>query len=374
MIITRKVIWSNRNGNAVSYFHPRCCNMWNENGVFMTLQSISGSDFYGALQQSISSDRGNSWSDPIPVPGYEWRIVPPGISEGVCDVVPEYHAPTKTILAIGHNVYYKDGKLFDSLGDWKRNDGPQLGRFPIWGVYDSSGKWIVSRRKLEIPGFENCSIYSCGSSQRQFLGEDEVLIPLTFGVFEERARHVTTVLCRYDGKSLQFLRRGNTLSLPVDRGLLEPSLIQYKGRFLMTIRAEDERGYYAESKNGLSWSEIHPWCFDDGTLLETSSTQQHFLALNDRLFLIYTRNNGNNAEAMRFRAPLYIAEINAEMQLIRKAERELLPILKEEKHAAGMGNFHPVKLDETHALVTVGEERWFEHYRGDTLCAKIQIE
>ena len=26
------------------------------------------------------------------------------LAEGVCDVVPEYHAPTKTVLAIGHNL------------------------------------------------------------------------------------------------------------------------------------------------------------------------------------------------------------------------------------------------------------------------------
>ena len=158
MNISSKIIWSNRSGDQISWFHPRAC----------------------------------VTDNPEPVPGCQWKPLGNGIHEGICDVVPEYHAPTRTILAIGHNVYYKDGALFDSLGDWSANTGPQLNRFPVWGIRDSEGKWIITRKKLEIPECENCMIYSCGSSQRLFQGEDEALIPFTCGKSGIRERNVCT--------------------------------------------------------------------------------------------------------------------------------------------------------------------------------------
>ena len=104
MNISSKIIWSNRSGDQISWFHPRACVTDNPGHIFMTLQRIGGSDFYGPLHQSVSFDGGHSWSNPEPVPGCQWKPLGNGIHEGICDVVPEYHAPTRTILAIGHNV------------------------------------------------------------------------------------------------------------------------------------------------------------------------------------------------------------------------------------------------------------------------------
>ena len=373
MNISSKIIWSNRSGDQISWFHPRACVTDNPGHIFMTLQRIGGSDFYGPLHQSVSFDGGHSWSNPEPVPGCQWKPLGNGIHEGICDVVPEYHAPTRTILAIGHNVYYKDGALFDSLGDWSANTGPQLNRFPVWGIRDSEGKWIITRKKLEIPECENCMIYSCGSSQRLFQGEDEALIPFTCGKSGIRERNVFSALFHYDGKELTCIRRGNTLHLPFRRGLLEPSIIRWKDRCLLTMRAEDGCGYRAESEDGLTWQKLMPWSFDDGNILETSTTQQHFLELGGRLFLIYTRNAGTNSHIWRFRAPLYIAEVNDDFNLVRSSEQIVFPMIPEGDKAAGMGNFHPAKLDERRAIVTVGEERYFQEYHGDTLCAMLQL-
>ena len=46
MEIKRSVIWSNRSGENVTWFHPKCCKLKNGE-LLMLLQSISGSDFYG---------------------------------------------------------------------------------------------------------------------------------------------------------------------------------------------------------------------------------------------------------------------------------------------------------------------------------------
>lgn len=120
-------------------------------------------------------------------------------------------------------------------------------------------------------------------------------------------------------------------------------------------------------------AKLTPWSFDDGNILETSTTQQHFLELGGRLFLIYTRNAGTNSHIWRFRAPLYIAEVNDDFNLVRSSEQIVFPMIPEGDKAAGMGNFHPAKLDERRAIVTAGEERYFQEYHGDTLCAMLQL-
>ena len=102
--------------------------------AFMTLQEIAGSDFFGPVHSSHSLDLGKTWSNPdgiaplarFPVAGHE------GLKQGVCDVVPQYHPASKSILALGHNVFYR-GKHFS------RKD--QLPRFPTYTVRRPDGSW-----------------------------------------------------------------------------------------------------------------------------------------------------------------------------------------------------------------------------------------
>ena len=371
MKIEREIIWENRSGKGTSWFHPRCCRL-GDGRLFMSLQSIGGSDFYGQIHESLFD--GKRWSDPAPIAGLGWRACREDTSEGVCDVVPYYHAPTDTVLAIGHNVYYRDGALFDTVGDWGPRPEAAWFRFPVWSVRSAAGEWGPVRRKLVVPGMERAPSYSCGSSQWFFRGKDQVYIPLTYEEPDRRDRMVCSTRFSYDGKELVFEERGNTLELPVNRGLLEPSIAEFGGRVLMTIRAEDGRGYRSESADGLHWEPAKPWTFDNGEELKMSSTQQHFLVCGGKLHLVYTRDAGNNAHVTRFRAPLFIAEVNDRLELIRESEEIVLPMLDEGEHAAGMGNFQAVPVSENEALVTVGEERWYDDYRGNTLLARIRMQ
>ena len=368
MKIQREIIWNNRAGNGTSWFHPRCCAL-GDGRLFMSLQSVGGSDFYGQIHESLFD--GKRWSEPSPIPGLGWRTCREDISEGICDVVPYYHEPTDTVLAIGHNVYYRNGALFDTMGDWGARPGIKLSRFPVWSVRNAAGEWGPVRRKLIVPGLENATIYSCGCSQWFFKGQDQVFIPLTYGEVGRRDRMVCSVRFTYDGKDLVFEERGNSLELPVDRGLLEPSITEFGGRSIMTIRAEDGRGYRSESADALHWEPMKPWSFDDGEELKMSTTQQHFLVCGGKLHLLYTRNAGYNAHVMRFRAPLFIAELNDRLDLIRESEETVFPMLDEGKNAPGMGNFQAVPVSENEAVVTVGEERGYDGYRGNTLLARI---
>lgn len=374
MKISNKIIFENRSGANTSWFHPRAT-LINGEELFMTLQSIEGSDFYGPLHFTVSHDYGTSWSIPQIVPGMGRISIDKDFEEGICDAVPAFHAPTNTVLAIGHNVYYHNDKLFDSLADFSvpsASPTRRLQRYPVYSVMDRNYNWCTIRKSIEMPSADLMSIYSCGSSQRLFVEKDKLLIPLTFGYWGQRDRMFQSILTQYDGKTISFFKQGNILRLPQGRGLLEPSLCFYGDRYLVTLRTEDGFGYFAESADGLEWENLRRWQFDNGEYLKMLSTQQHWLVHKDNLFLVYNRKTSTNHSIFRWRAPLFIAEINTvQMKIVKSTERILFPMLIEGNNAAGMGNFHPLAISRDLSIVTVGEERSFDNYNGNTIIAFI---
>ena len=98
-----------RDGSGPTWFHPRACVVPGADGktVFMTLQTIAGSDYFGPVHWMTSRDLGKTWTEPQPVPPLGRVKQAAGrTEEAVCDVVPEWHAKTKSVLAMGHNVFY----------------------------------------------------------------------------------------------------------------------------------------------------------------------------------------------------------------------------------------------------------------------------
>ena len=100
------------------------------------------------------------------------------------------------------------------------------------------------------------------------------------------------VRCTFDGNELKIAQVGPALENRVGRGLLEPSVARFGERFYMTIRAEDGRGYVAQSDDGVRYRRMTAWAWDDGTPIGMSTTQQHWLSHSDGLFLVYTRKDG----------------------------------------------------------------------------------
>ncbi|HEU5119233.1 MAG TPA: exo-alpha-sialidase [Isosphaeraceae bacterium] len=365
--IERGVIFSGRSGGT-TWFHPRVCMIPTPDGplALMTLQSIGGSDVFGPVHWTTSTDLGQTWTQPKPIPGLGRRDLGDGWEVGVCDVVPEYHSPSATVLAIGHNVYYRNGVLAR----------PQRKRWPVYVIRSSDGRWFEPQR-LEWDDPRASAIYTCGCSQRAVLDDGDVLIPLSFGPEGRTHRSVTTVRCSFDGRSLQIRRVGNELVNASGRGLLEPSLTRIDGRFYLTIRTEDDRGHVSVSDDGSRWEPMRPWCWDDGKPLVMSSTQQHWLPHSDGLFLVHTRKAEANVNVTRWRAPLYVAAVHREsLRLIRSTEQVVLPMIgdgiKEPAHVARMGNFHTVAATPGESWVTVGETLPARGWRGDTLLARIR--
>jgi hypothetical protein len=347
--------------------------------LVMTLQGISGSDYFHPVHSSTSSDRGASWTEPALVPALGRVPAPGGTEEGVCDVLPEYHPQTNTVLAIGHTVFYRDGRLFDTMGDWHAEEGGlRLQRKPAYVICDAAGRWSAERRTIAFAPFEDCSIYSCGSSQRVTLADGSLIIPFTFGFFDRRDRMVCTVRCGYDGTTITPEAQGNALELPVNRGLLEPSVTAYDGRYYLTIRAEDNRGHWAVSDDGLQWGELTHWAWDDGEALTMSTTQQHWLVLGGKLYLVYTRQAEDNTNVPRWRSPLVTAEVDVGGRCLKRATEQVIFPLSADgvtcpDDVAMMGNFNILPLDERTAIAHVGEMLPKHGFTGDSLQALLTV-
>lgn len=378
MNIVRKILWRGRTGNDKTYFHPRVTAFKDDNGsrLLMTLQGISGSDYYHHVQQSYSEDGGESWSAPCDIPDMGRKDIGNGIEEGVCDVVPDYHEKTGKVLAIGHNVFYKGGKLYDTLGDF----GPEektgtLQRIGVYSVREKDGSWS-ERKKIEMDEFKKSPSFVCGCSQKAFLPDGKMIIPFSIGYRGRKDRLVTSILCDFDGNEIIPLKKGITLENPVGRGLLEPSVILHKNKFFLTLRAEDDRGYLSFSDDGLSWKPVKEWGWDDGEPLTMSTTQQHWLEHAGKLYLVYTRKTDYNVNVFRWRSPLFISEFDpVKLCLIRESEKAVFPLvddgIKHPENVPLMGNFQSVNISKTESIITDGDVLPHKGFNGDTLLAKI---
>ena len=141
----------------------------------------------------------------------------------------------------------------------------------------------------------------------------------------------------------------------VGRGYIEPSLTTLDGKYYVTLRAEDGRGYVAVSEDGLKWAPQVPWSWDDGTPLEMATTQQHWIIHSDALYLAYTRKHSSNAGVFRWRTPLFITLVDrTTMRLVRSTERIAVPMLPATGKAKPPygSNFHTTNISPDESVVT----------------------
>ena len=347
-----------------TWFHPRCCLVPGEKPqLLMTLQGISGSDFFGPVHSTVSGDLGRTWSKYAAVPPLGWEKLETGGHEAVCDVTPEYHAATQSVLALGHNVFYQ-------TKNFSKNQPP---RWPVYAVW-KDGKW-GPRRKLDWDDPRGSYIYSNNCGQRVNLPDGDVMMSFTFGV-KDKPRAVCGVRCSFDGHELKIKAVGPELTNAKGRGLLEPSLTKFDGKFYLTLRAEDERGYVAVSEDGLIYAPKKAWSWEDGAPLVMSTTQQHWLTHEKGLFLVYTRKDVYNTGVIRWRAPLWMAEVDTEkMCLIRSSERVVLPLIgdgvKAGQKVAINGNFGVANISPTESLITDGSWCPKDDNKGELALARV---
>ena len=364
--ISNEVLIEGRNGQNPSWFHPRACMVPEPAGarIFMTLQEITGSDTFSPVHWMSSPDRGKTWSQPEPVPALGRLPAVEGVQEGVCDVVPEWHPQTGSVLAMGHTVFYRKKGFFKE----------QPARKPVYAVW-KDGTW-GPRKYLEWNDPRGSHIYSNNCGQRVVLPDGRILLAFTYGNDPSKPRSVSGVLCQFDGQTLTVEKVGEEIKGDSGRGLLEPSLTSFHGRFYLTIRAEDRRAYVCAGEDGLQWTPRKAWTWEDGTPLMTNSTQQHWVTHSDALYLAYTRRDETNANVMRWRAPLWIAQVDPEkLCLIRATERVLIPMtgdgVNDAPNVPLMGNFHVTNVTPQESWITDGEVFIANKWRGNLNLARV---
>jgi len=323
------------------WFHPRATAF--PGGVVMTIQQhLKISDYYSGLHFMTRDGVDGPWSGPTLPPELDWQQQPDGVTISVADVTPGYHAKTGKVLAIGCRVRYNpQGQQLD---DVKR------AHQAVYAVYDpKSGKW-TPWQVLELPADDQFNFAVNACSQWVVKPDGTLLVPLYIGTSAKDRYSTTVAECQFDGSKLTFVKNGNVLRLDVARGLYEPSLIAFGGRYYLTLR-NDVRGYVSVSDDGLQFAEPKPWVFDDGSELGSYNTQQHWLAHSDGLFLVYTRRGANNDHIMRHRAPLFMAQVNPEtLRVMRSTEKVVVP-----ERGAEMGNFGACAISASESWVTVSE-------------------
>ena len=364
-------VWNGgETAKSLGWFHPRACLIPAADGsltrVLMTMQDISGSDVFHHVHVTISDDQGRTWSKPEPISDLDWHALGGGLFEGVCDVVPQWHPQTRTVLAMGHTVFYRNDALTKKAED----------RAMVYAVRGPDGTW-GKRRKVVWNDLRGTGIYTCGCGERLLFDNGDLLVPVSYGPKDKTDRMVSSWRCAFDGETVTIKEQGTELQNKAGRGLLEPSVTKFHGRYFMTIRAEDGKGHVTTSDDGLHWAETRPWTFDDGEVLKMNTTQTHWLNHSEGLHLVYNRGTSANAKVMRFRAPLYVAAVDAQtLRLRRDTERVVFPLkgdpVNDPKRVVLTDNFHTTAISPDESWVTVGENTLAARIKGDLMIARVK--
>ena len=350
------------------WFHPRVASVpsvsLSDPAVVMTIQKhLKVSDYYSGLHVLTRAHPDAPWMGPTLPPELDWVQATNGVTISVADVTPGWHPVARKLLALGCQVRYSPkGEQLDDVTRAHQT---------VYAVFDPRHEAWSRWQLLELPADEQFNFARNACSQWLEQSNGQLLVPLYIGRNAHEPFRTTVAECVFDGAKLTYRRHGSVLKLNIARGLYEPSLVAYAGRYFLTLR-NDERGYVSASRDGLKFSEPKPWLFDDGAELGSYNTQQHWLAHSDGLFLIYTRRGANNDHIIRHRAPLFMAQVNPEtLRVLRCTERIVVP-----ERGAELGNFGAARINSKESWITVSEGMFMNDSRrrgaaGATFVARV---
>jgi hypothetical protein len=322
--------------------------------VVMTMQQLllSGSDVFYALNQMRSDDLGATWDGPRRLDSFARQPKGPEMEMTVCDFTPAWHTASGRLLGTGHTVLYEKNRVMHVRP-----------RATAYAVYDPDKDNWLPWKTLDMPDDPRFVNAGAGSVQRFDLPNGDILLPIYFKEPQQQQYSTTVCRCTFDGVTLKYVEHGSELTVNVDRGLCEPSLTRFAGRFYLTMR-NDQQGYVSVSDDGLNFPPPQPWRFDDGSALGNYNTQQHWVTHSDGLFLVYTRRGAENDHVFRHRAPLFIARVDPDsLQVVRASEQIAVP-----ERGARLGNFGVVTVSPQETWITVCEwmqPRGVEKYGSD---------
>jgi hypothetical protein len=287
--------------------------------VLLTAQQTekSGAHGYRDLYMAETTDLGKTWTTPTAIESLRRKRMPEGHDFVIGDVCPQWHAATQLVLATG--------KTFGFLGGTNEDRGMEKVSYAIYNPV--SRQWsdlkILALPKTDHEGKAILEPNS-GCHQRFDLPNGEILLPIRYRK-NPKTREYTTIVarCTFDGKTLTYKEHGSEHTIPRQRGLYEPSVTGFKGEYFLTMRA-DHSAFVARGRDGLNYEPHVEWTFDDGQVLGSYNTQQHWIVRGDDLYLIYTRKGANNDHVFRHRAPIFIAKVDPKRLCVLRATEQIL--------------------------------------------------
>ncbi len=339
--------------------------------VIVTTQEIEkrGSHGYRDIYITETTDGAKTWSAPKRIDALNRKRFPDGIERVMGDICPQWHAKSGKLLVTG-----KCFGFLANANDNKSKDDRSQERV-AYAVYDPktnewSGMKIMAMPEKDHAGHPIIEP-NAGCHQRWDLPDGDVLLPVRYRA-DPKTRVYTTVVtrCTFDGETLAYAEHGSEHTISIPRGLYEPSVCSFQGRYFLTMRGE-VNGHVARSDDGLKYTPDAEWKFDDGKPLLSANTQQHWITHSDGLYLIYTRKGANNDHVFRNRAPIFIARVDPDkLHVIRATEQVLMP----ETGVDLGGGYAPVGVNEGETWV-ISSEMAFPEARKDennrVLLAKI---
>jgi hypothetical protein len=286
------------------------------------------------------------WSRPAAVASLRRTEQPDGYEVVPGDLWPKWHATSGKVLITG--------KTFNFEGGSKENI---LREQVAYAVLDPTTGECGPLKTLDMPPEDHATrpiiAPNAGCHQRVDLAGGDILLPIRYQKSSDKRNYTTIVArCRFDGETLTYVEHGTEHSIPTRRGLYEPSVTQFGEAFYLTMRADDG-AFVARGTDGINFTEHKPWTFDDGSPLGSYNTQQHWATLGGKLYLVYTRRGAKNDHIFRHRAPLLVAQVDADqLHVIRATEQILVP-----ENQATLGNSGVCQINEHETWITVAEGR-----------------
>ncbi len=303
-----------------------------------------GAHGYHDVFQSVSRDHGVTWSKMSMIPSLRRTQQDDGYEVVAGDLWPMWHQATSKVLLTGKTFNFEHGTKENFLREKVS-----------YAVIDPKSVLCGPLRTIKMPEHDHDGkpivAPNAGCHQRVDLANGEILLPIRYQK-NDRKRIYTTIVarCQFDGETLTYVEHGSEHTIPTHRGLYEPSVTQFGDEFFLTMRADDD-AFVSKSRDGIHYTPHKPWTFDDGESLGSYHTQQHWVTIANRLYLVYTRRGANNDHIMRHRAPLFIAQVDpVTLQVIRSTEQVLVP-----ENDAMLGNSGVCRISDAEAWVTVAE-------------------
>lgn len=269
-------------------------------------------------------DGAKTWSSPQRIDILARAPGADGKERVMGDICPAWHAATGRLLLTG--------KTFGFLAKARETDAKDdrsLERV-AYAVYAADKNEWTGMKEVVMPEKDHAGHKilepNAGCNDRFDLPNGDILLPIRYRA-NPKTRQYTTIVarCTFDGETLTYREHGSELTFAGKRGLYEPSVVRHAGKFYLTMRA-DESAFVSVSDDGLNYTPPLEWKYDDGKVLGSYNTQQHWVTHGGTLWLIYTRRGAGNDHVFRHRAPIFIAQVDPQqLCVLRATEQVLMP-------------------------------------------------